>query len=149
MGWTKIYCWLCCGSICINYITYISSLLKGRSKWWSIVAETELRPGSKNVFTKFQKHFLLSWYRFCVFSICFLRAQTKKHLDNNEEKMTPNLSSFTYPRNISRNICRRRRVCVSEAKNVLLSSRLLTQVTLWATLTQNVSAVMFSCLHRP
>ena len=38
------------------------------------------------------------------------------------------------------------RICVSEAKEVLIPSCLLTQAALWATLTQNISAGLFSRL---
>ena len=37
---------------------------------------------SKNVFGKFQKHFLLSRRRFCVFNIYYVGLQTRKHLRN-------------------------------------------------------------------
>ena len=46
----------------------------------------------KNVFGKFQKHFLLSRCRFCVFNICCIGDQTRNHLGNTEETLTFNVS---------------------------------------------------------
>ena len=46
----------------------------------------------KNVSGKFQKYFLLSRRKFCVFNICCLLAQTKNHLANTEETLPSNVS---------------------------------------------------------
>ena len=47
---------------------------------------------AKNVFEKFQKHFLLSTHRFCVFNMCCAGEQTSSHLGNTEETLTLNVS---------------------------------------------------------
>ena len=52
---------------------------------------------AKNVFEKFQKHFLLSRRRFCVFNIYCVGEQTRNHLGNNEETLTLNVSRM-FPR---------------------------------------------------
>ena len=56
-----------------------------------------MRPGRKNVFGKFQKHFLLPRCRFCVFNICCMGEQTRNHLGNTEEALTLNASRM-FPR---------------------------------------------------
>ena len=43
---------------------------------------------AKNVFAKYQKHFLLSRYKFCVLKVCCVKAQTRKHVGNTEETLT-------------------------------------------------------------
>ena len=63
-------------------------MLKGRRKQVNIVAEAKVRPGRKNVFGKFQKHFLLPRRRFCVFNICCVGEQTRNHLENTEETVS-------------------------------------------------------------
>ena len=70
---------------------------KGRRKQENIAAETTLRPGRKNVFGNFQKHSLLSRRRFCVFNICCVGAQTRKHLGNTETTLIFNVSPL-FPR---------------------------------------------------
>ena len=52
---------------------------------------------AKKVFGKFQKHFLLSRCRFCVFNICHVTMQTRNHLGNTEETLTLNVSRL-FPR---------------------------------------------------
>ena len=52
---------------------------------------------AKNVFGKFQKHFLLSRCRFCVFNICCIGEQMRNHLGNTEETLTFNVSRM-FPR---------------------------------------------------
>ena len=64
--------------------------------------ETLLRKQScvqdaKSVFGKFQKHFLLSRRRFCVFNIRCVGVQTRKHLVNTGETLTLNVSRL-FPR---------------------------------------------------
>ena len=64
---------------------------EGQHKRGNIVAKAKWRPGLKNDFGKYQKHFLLSRPRFCMLGICCVGAQTRKHLGNTEEKMTSNV----------------------------------------------------------
>ena len=52
---------------------------------------------AKNVFGKFQKHFLLPRRRFCVFNICCVGEQTRNYLGNSEETLTLNVSRM-FPR---------------------------------------------------
>ena len=52
---------------------------------------------AKNVFGKFQKHFLLPRRRFCVCSICCVEEQRRNHLGKTEETLTLNVSR-TFPR---------------------------------------------------
>ena len=47
---------------------------------------------AKNYFWKISKTFLLSRRRFCVFNICYIGAQTRKHLGNTEETLASNVS---------------------------------------------------------
>ena len=47
---------------------------------------------TKNVFGKFQKHFLLSRCGFCVFKMCYVGEQTCNYLGNTEETLTLNVS---------------------------------------------------------
>ena len=55
--------------------------------------EAKLGPRrKKNVFGKFPKHILLSRHRFCVFNVCCMESQTRKHLGNTEEALTLNVS---------------------------------------------------------
>ena len=51
----------------------------------------------KNVFGKFQKHFLLPRRRFCAFNICCVGEQTRNHLGNTEETLILNVSRM-FPR---------------------------------------------------
>ena len=139
----KIECWMFMVPVSKQFETWnIKQKCKGRRKRGNIVAEAKMRPGRKKCFCKISKAFLLPRRRFCVFNICCIGEQTRNHLANTEETLTSNVSSFAYPSNMSW----RRRIYVSEAKMFCF---LRTHTTLWATLTQNVSAAMFPRLRRP
>ena len=80
----------------------------------------------KNVLENF--NFLLSRCRFCVFNLCCVGMQTRKHLQNTEETLTFLFPCLRIPN--PSNIYWRHSICVWEVKNVLLLSRLLTHATL-------------------
>ena len=103
---------------------------------------------AKNVFGQFQKLFLLSRRRFCVFNICCVGEQTRNHLGNTEKTLNLNVSRM-FPRLRTQATYLQMNNLRLRSKNVLLLSRLLTHTTLWATLTENVSAAMFPRLRRP
>ena len=99
-------------------------------------AEAKMRPGRKKRFSKSSKASFFAFKTQIVFNICCVGVQTRNHLGNTEETLTLNVFRM-FPRlRTQATLSWRRRICVSEAKNVLLLSRLLTH----ATLTQNVSA---------
>ena len=54
--------------------------------------ETKFCPESKKVFGKFQKQFLLSRLRYCVFYICCMMVQMMRHLGNIVQTPTLNVS---------------------------------------------------------
>ena len=68
---------------------------KGQHKRGSTVTETNSAQEAKNVFGKFQKHFLLSRRCFRVFNIYCVETQTTKHLGNTEKKLTLNVSRIS------------------------------------------------------
>ena len=47
---------------------------------------------AKNVFGKFQKHFLLSRRKFCVFNMCCVGSQMREHFGDTEDTLTLNVS---------------------------------------------------------
>ena len=112
----------------------IENKLKAGANEGTLLRKQSFVQDAKNVFGKFQKHFLLSRRRFYVFNICCLRVQTENHLGNIEETLTLNVSRL-FPCLRTQVTFWRRRICDSEAKNILLPSRLLTRATLWATST--------------
>ena len=79
-------------------MTTVSLVIRAfEHKQGNIVAEVNMRPGRKNVFEKFQNHFLLPRRRFCVFNICCMGEQTRDHLGNTEGTLTLNVSRM-FPR---------------------------------------------------
>ena len=97
-----------CISKCSNVDRFYSILRPGQTRKHSCGSRIASR--GKKCFRKFQKHFLLSRSRFCVFNIGCVGAQTWKHLGNTEEILTLNLSpiisSFANPSSI---FCRSRK----------------------------------------
>ena len=67
-------------------------LVKAGASKETLLRKQKCVQDAENVFGKFQKHFLLSRRRFCVFSICCFGEQTRNHLRNTEETLTLNVS---------------------------------------------------------
>ena len=84
---------------------------------------------AKNVFGKFQKHFLLLRRRFCVFNTCCVGEQTRNHWGNTEETLTLNVSRM-FPRLRTQATYLEDAEFASRKQNVLLPSRLRTHTTL-------------------
>ena len=85
---------------------------------------------TKNVFGKFEKHFLFSKRRFCVLNICCVEVQTRKHLGNTEETLTLNVSRL-FPHLCPQTTYFEDVEFASRKQNILLlPSRLLTHSTL-------------------
>ena len=65
--------------------------IQGRHKQENTVAEAKLRLGRKKCFAEILKHFQLSRHEFCMFSICYVGVQAKKHFGNTEETLNLNV----------------------------------------------------------
>ena len=83
----------CCHIFGIDNIEIITpSMFKAGANEKTLLQKQNWVQDAKNVFGKFQKHILVSGRRFCVFNICCVGSQTRKHLRNPEEALTFNVS---------------------------------------------------------
>ena len=80
-----------------HFLLSVLSVVKASANEETFLWKQNCVQDTKNVFGEFQKHILLARRRFCVFNICYVGAQTRKHLGNTKEALILNASRL-FPR---------------------------------------------------